>query len=110
MLILPTLIAPDAAVMDTSPPAVGEFESIPRVVILPASTESAEIVSTPPAVWMVLVVSSIVNAPLVTVNVTELPSACFKSRTPSVRSLMVMLLLACSSILVVAAIPSSSDS
>ena len=89
-----------ATLIEIAPPPVAR---LPSATPPPLVKESA-----PPAVWMVLAVS-IEMPPAPATKDTELPLVCCRFSTPLVRVEMVMLLVACSTMLVVALMPSISD-
>ena len=84
------------------------------VLIVPKVTAFALMVRLPPAVVMVspvfILKSPVPSLSESAVNVTELPAVCARFRLLSVRSAIVILFVASKIILVVAAIPSNSDS
>ena len=89
----------------TRPPPVARLPIVappPPVVVM---------FNVPPAVVIVLPVFAMTKPPAPAVKDTDLGLVCFKFKLPSVvRLLMVMLLVAAREMLVVATMPSSSDS
>ena len=102
-LMMPEAVEAAPTLTVISPPAVARPPMVAAPVVV--------IFSAPPAVVIVSVAApDIMKPPAPEVKDTEFAPVCARFRLLSVRSLMVILLVAANEMFVVAAIPSSSDS